>query len=54
MAKIGPVEFSGFIAWLIWLVLHLAYLIVQDQDHHLLSWTVTFLSTAAADRAMGI
>lgn len=46
MAKIGPVEFSGFIAWLIWLVLHLAYLIgFKTKITTLLSWTVTFLST---------
>lgn len=46
VAKIGPVEFSGFIAWLIWLVLHLAYLIgFKTKITTLLSWTVTFLST---------
>jgi NADH dehydrogenase len=46
VAKIGPLEFSGFIAWLIWLVLHLAYLIgFKTKVTTLLSWTVTFLST---------
>src|SRR6201997_2264791 len=46
VAKIGPLEFSGFIAWLIWLVLHLAYLIgFKTKITTLLSWTVTFLST---------
>ena len=45
VAKIGPVEFSGFIAWLAWLVLHLVYLIgFKSQVATLLSWTVTFLS----------
>jgi NADH dehydrogenase len=39
-------EFSGFIAWLMWLVLHLAYLIgFKTKVTTLLSWTVTFLST---------
>jgi NADH dehydrogenase len=46
VAKIGPLEFSGFIAWLIWLVLHLVYLIgFKTKVTTLLSWTVTFLST---------
>lgn len=46
VAKIGPLEFGGFIAWLIWLVLHLAYLIgFKSKLTTLLSWTVTFLST---------
>jgi len=46
VAKIGPVEFSGFIAWLAWLVLHLVYLVgFKTKVSTLLSWTVTFLST---------
>src|SRR5271154_5235487 len=46
VAKIGPLEFSGFIAWLAWLVLHLVYLVgFKTKISTLLSWTVTFLST---------
>ena len=46
VAKIGPLEFSGFIAWLAWLVLHLVYLVgFKTKITTLLSWTVTFLST---------
>lgn len=46
VAKIGPVEISGFIAWLAWLVLHLVYLVgFKTKVSTLLSWTVTFLST---------
>jgi NADH:ubiquinone reductase (H+-translocating) len=38
-------EFSGFIAWLIWLVPHLVYLIgFKTKITTLLSFTVTFLS----------
>ncbi|MGF2952186.1 NAD(P)/FAD-dependent oxidoreductase, partial [Mycobacterium sp. THU-M116] len=41
----GPLEFSGFIAWLAWLVLHLVYLVgFKNQVTTLLSWAVTFLS----------
>ena len=47
VAKIGPMEFGGFIAWLAWLVLHLVYLVgFKTKITTLLSWTVTFLSTA--------
>jgi len=46
VAKIGSLEFSGFIAWLAWLVLHLIYLVgFKTKVSTLLSWTVTFLST---------
>jgi NADH dehydrogenase len=47
VAKIGKLEFGGFIAWLAWLVLHLVYLVgFKTKITTLLSWTVTFLSTA--------
>jgi NADH dehydrogenase len=47
VAKIGRLEFGGFIAWLAWLVLHLVYLVgFRRKIATLLSWTVTFLSTA--------
>ena len=46
VAKVGALEFSGFIAWLMWLVLHLVYLVgFKTKVSTLLSWTVTFLST---------
>jgi len=44
VAKIGPLEFSGLIAWLAWLLLHLVYLIgFKNKITTVLSWTVTFL-----------
>ena len=46
VAKVGPLEFGGFIAWLAWLALHLVYLVgFKTKIVTLLSWTVTFLST---------
>ncbi|HUH72487.1 MAG TPA: NAD(P)/FAD-dependent oxidoreductase [Mycobacterium sp.] len=46
VAKIGPVEFSGLIAWFAWLVLHLVYLVgFKTKVSTLFSWIVTFLST---------
>jgi NADH:ubiquinone reductase (H+-translocating) len=45
VAKIGPLEFGGLIAWLAWLMLHLVYLIgFKNKVTTVLSWTVTFLS----------
>ena len=47
VAKIGRLEFGGFIAWLAWLVLHLVYLVgFRRKLATLLSWTVTFLGRA--------
>jgi NADH:ubiquinone reductase (H+-translocating) len=44
VAKIGPLEFAGVVAWLAWLVLHLVYLVgFKTKITTLLSWTVTFL-----------
>jgi NADH:ubiquinone reductase (H+-translocating) len=44
VAKIGKLEFGGFIAWLAWLVLHLVYLVgFKTKIATLLSWTTTFL-----------
>ncbi|MGH3968777.1 MAG: NAD(P)/FAD-dependent oxidoreductase, partial [Mycobacterium sp.] len=45
VAKIGPLEFGGLIAWLAWLLLHLVYLIgFKNKITTVLSWAVTFLS----------
>src|SRR5581483_4489517 len=45
VAKIGPLEFGGVIAWFAWLLLHLVYLIgFKNKITTVLSWTVTFLS----------
>ncbi|WP_421845605.1 NAD(P)/FAD-dependent oxidoreductase [Mycobacterium sp.] len=53
VVKIGPVEFSGFIAWLMWLVLHLVYLVgFKTKVATLLSWTVTFMSTRRGQLAI--
>ena len=45
VAKIGPLEFGGFVAWLAWLLLHLIYLIgFKSKITTLISWTATFLT----------
>jgi NADH dehydrogenase len=46
VAKVGKIEFGGFIAWLAWLFLHLIYLVgFKTKLVTMLSWTVTFMST---------
>jgi NADH dehydrogenase len=45
VAQVGKLEFSGFIAWLAWLGLHLIYLVgFKTKIATLLSWAITFLS----------
>ena len=45
VAQIGKLEFSGFIAWLAWLGLHLIYLVgFKTKVATILSWAVTFMS----------
>ena len=44
VAKIGPLEFGGYIAWLAWLFLHLIYLVgFRRKITTLISWFATFL-----------
>jgi NADH dehydrogenase len=44
VAKIGKIEFGGFIAWLAWLFLHLIYLVgFKTKIATMLSWITTFL-----------
>ena len=44
VAKVGPLEFGGFIAWLAWLFLHLIYLVgFRARFTTAVSWIGTFL-----------
>ncbi|MCB0946715.1 MAG: NAD(P)/FAD-dependent oxidoreductase, partial [Mycobacterium sp.] len=46
VAKIGPLEFGGFIAWLAWLFLHLIYLVgFKARLTTALSWIGTFIGS---------
>ncbi|KAA1252119.1 NAD(P)/FAD-dependent oxidoreductase [Mycobacterium simiae] len=46
VARIGPLEVGGLIAWLAWLLLHLGHLVgFQTKVITSISWTLTFLST---------
>ena len=46
VAQVGPIEFSGFIAWLAWLFLHLIYLVgFRARLTTALSWVGTFIGS---------
>jgi NADH dehydrogenase len=46
VAKVGPLEFGGFIAWLAWLFLHLVYLVgFRARLATAMSWVGTFLGS---------
>ena len=47
VAKIGPLELGGFVAWVAWLLLHLVYLVgFKSKMTTVISWTTTFLTTS--------
>jgi len=51
VATIGKLRLSGFIAWLMWLGVHLIYLTgFKNQVTALLHWTVTFLGNDRSER----
>jgi NADH dehydrogenase len=51
VATVGKLRLSGFIAWLMWLGVHLIYLTgFKNQVTALLHWTVTFLSNDRSER----
>ena len=44
VAQVGRCEFSGFVAWLLWLAVHLVYIVgFRSRVATLLSWTSSFL-----------
>ena len=51
VASVGPVRLSGFIAWLMWLAVHLVYIIgFKHRLTTLLHWTVSFLGRGRSER----
>lgn len=51
VASIGRLRFHGFIAWLLWLGVHLVYIIgFKSRITTLLHWTVSFLGRGRAER----
>src|SRR5450830_385188 len=53
VASVGRFRFSGFVAWLVWLVIHLLYLIgFKQRVTTLLHWTISFVGRGRAERAI--
>ncbi len=52
VASIGRLRFSGFVAWVLWLAIHLVYIIgFKSRVTTLLHWTVSFLGRGRSERA---
>ncbi|MEP6851126.1 MAG: NAD(P)/FAD-dependent oxidoreductase [bacterium] len=52
VASIGPVRLFGFIAWLMWLFVHLFYLVgFKNRVTTLLHWAVSFIGRGRSQRA---
>jgi NADH:ubiquinone reductase (H+-translocating) len=53
VAKVGKLEFGGFIAWLAWLALHLVYLVgFKNRFTTLITWFITFMSRSRGQMAI--
>ena len=53
VASIGRLRFSGFTAWLLWLGVHLFYLIgFKNRVTTLLHWAVTFVGRGRSERTV--
>ncbi|MDT4914911.1 MAG: hypothetical protein QOC66_4039 [Pseudonocardiales bacterium] len=51
VASIGPLRFGGFIAWLLWLAVHVIYLVgFKNRVTTVLHWTVSFIGRGRAQR----
>ncbi|SMO42039.1 NAD(P)/FAD-dependent oxidoreductase [Propioniciclava tarda] len=51
VVKVGKTELTGFVAWLMWLVLHLLYIAgFKNRVATLLRWVISFLSNARSER----
>lgn len=52
VAKVGKLEITGFLGWVMWLVIHLMYLVgFRSKFSTVLSWMVTFLGRGRAQMA---
>lgn len=51
VAKVGRVQLSGFLAWVMWLVVHLMYLVgFKNRLTTLLHWMVSFVGRSRSER----
>jgi NADH dehydrogenase len=53
VASVGRLRFGGFVAWMLWLVIHLIYLVgFKSRITTLLHWLISFLGRGRAERAI--
>ena len=53
VASIGKARFSGFFAWVLWLAVHLLYIIgFKHRVTTLLHWAIGFLGSGRAERVV--
>ncbi|MFW5468798.1 NAD(P)/FAD-dependent oxidoreductase [Knoellia sp. CPCC 206435] len=53
VASIGKARFSGFVAWLLWLAIHLVYIIgFKHRVTTLLHWVVSFIGRGRSERTV--
>jgi NADH dehydrogenase len=53
VASIGPLRIAGFFAWLLWLAVHLMYLIgFKNRFTTLLDWAVAFIGRGRSERTV--
>ncbi len=53
VASIGPLRFGGFVAWLLWLGVHLAYIVgFKHRVTTLLHWAISFVGRGRAERTI--
>jgi NADH dehydrogenase len=51
VASVGPLRFGGLIAWLLWLVVHIMYLVgFKNRVTTVLHWAVSFIGRGRAQR----
>jgi NADH:ubiquinone reductase (H+-translocating) len=51
VASIGPLRFGGFIAWVLWLIIHVMYLVgFKNRITTVLHWAVSFIGRGRAQR----
>jgi NADH dehydrogenase len=51
VASIGKVNLSGFVAWLLWVAVHLLYLVgFKNRVTAVLHWAVSFLGRGRSER----
>src|SRR6478752_4406835 len=53
VASVGKAQFSGFFAWILWLAVHLVYIIgFKHRITTLLHWAVTFIGRGRSERVV--